>query len=367
MPEKNLFYLLALHRAPHVGDIMAKKLIAACGSAEAVFRESRKNLLNIEKVGEYTVNSLFRKENLLEAEQELSFICDHAIHCNSFQDPDYPDALRHSIDGPLLLFTEGNYSIENKKIISIVGTRHATRYGMDFCEKLVAELAVFDPVIVSGLAYGIDICAHRAALNNNLQTIACLAHGLPFTYPSRHRKDRSLINENGGCITDFWSTDKPERNNFLKRNRVIAGLSLATIVIESGEKGGSLVTADIAHSYDREVFAVPGKPADRYSRGCNDLIKSQKAHMLTSAADLVYMLGWNIEKTPKQQRMIFPELEGAEKSVYELLLEKGKMPGDEVALLCGLSQAELMPALLSLEMKGMVNPLPGKCFEPVMA
>ena len=203
---------------------------------------------------------------------------------------------------------------------------------------MINTLAPLNPTIVSGFAYGIDITAHRTALANNLQTIGCLAHGLNQIYPKSHKPFVAGVEKNGGFMTEFWSSSNPERENFLKRNRVIAGLSQATIVIESADKGGSLVTADIANSYNREVFALPGRSSDKYSRGCNNLIKQQKAHMITSAADLIYMLGWELEtKTDKSiQKQLFVSLDDTEQKLYNYLQQEGKQLLDTIALRCEL-------------------------------
>ena len=214
---------------------------------------------------------------LKKLKKELKFIKNNDIDCLLFTDDEYPDKLKHCIDGPILIFKSGNIDLKQQRIISIVGTRKITTSGIAFCEKLIEQLAEFNPLIVSGFAYGTDITAQKAAMKHNLQTVGCLAHGLNQVYPKVHKKYVAEVEKHGGFLTEFWSTSSPERENFLKRNRIIAGLSEATIVIESAEKGGSLVTADIANSYNREVFAVPGRTTDSQSVGCNNLIKYQKA------------------------------------------------------------------------------------------
>jgi len=273
MTENSLLFALALQNVSKIGDITAKKLIYHCGSAEAVLKEKRNNLLKIDGIGSTVISDLFNKHHLLEAEQELHFIKANNIVCHYFMDDSYPERLQHCIDGPIVLFQSGNITLKEQHIISIVGTRKITTHGIAQCEKLVEELSPYNPIIVSGFAYGTDITAQKAALKNNLQTIGCLAHGLNQIYPKVHKKYMADIERHGGFFTDFWTTDGFDRNNFLKRNRIIAGLSEATIVIESAEKGGSLVTADIANSYNREVFAVPGRSTDSQSVGCNNLIK----------------------------------------------------------------------------------------------
>lgn len=279
----------------------------------------------------------------------------------------YPAYLKHCIDSPILLFSQGNIDLNRRRIISIVGTRNITSYGTSFCEQLIEDLAPLDPIIVSGFAYGVDICVQRAAVKHGLQTIGCLAHGLNQIYPKIHEKYVPDINKNGGFFTEFWSTSQPDRENFLKRNRIIAGMGEATIVVESAEKGGSLVTADIANSYNRDVFAVPGRTQDKYSSGCNNLIKHQKAQMLTSAADLIYMMGWELEeKEPVSiQKQLFVDLDDTEKEIYDYLQQGGKQMLDLIALDCKLPIFKVSSTLLNMEMKGVVRPLPGKLFEAI--
>lgn len=366
MTENNLLYALALQNVSKIGDITAKKLIQYCGSAEAVIKEKKKNLLKIDGIGSILISDLFSKHHLIEAEQELKFIRNNNIVCHYFTDDVYPEKLKHCVDGPIVLFQTGKINLDKKRIISIVGTRKITTHGIAVCENLVEELAPFNPIIVSGLAYGTDITAQKAALKHNLQTIACLAHGLNQIYPKVHKKYVADIERYGGFFTDFWSTDDFDRNNFLKRNRIIAGLSEATIVIESAEKGGSLVTADIAISYNREVFAVPGRITDTQSVGCNNLIKQQRAHVLSKPADVPYILNWHIEseKMPIQKKL-FVELDADEKVVYIFLKDGGKELLDIIALKCDMPTFRIASILLNMELKGVVRPLPGKQFEIV--
>ncbi|UZH56592.1 DNA-protecting protein DprA [Salinimicrobium tongyeongense] len=366
MKVSDLQYVLALQHVPNLGDVSAKKLIRHTGSAEAVFKEKKSVLLKIGGIGNTKLSYLFSSENLKAAEKELEFILKNSIKTLYYEHSDYPEKLKHCTDGPILLFQRGNIQLINRKIISVVGTRKATPHGINFCEQLLEELAPLDPVIVSGFAYGIDIAAQRAALKHKLQTIGCLAHGLNQMYPGLHQKYVAEVERNGGFLTDFWSTDTFDRNNFLKRNRIIAGMCEATIVIESAEKGGSLVTADIANSYNREVFAVPGRPGDLQSKGCNMLIKSQQAHVLTSAVDLVYMLNWRSQTPVKPvQKQLFVELEEEEQALYGYLKDKGKEQLDLIALNCSIPTFKAATLLLNMELKGVVRPLPGKLFEAV--
>jgi DNA processing protein len=367
MTETDLLYVLALQNVAKIGDITAKKLISHCGSPEAIFKEKKKNLLNIDGIGTTTISDLFGIYHFEAAEKEMKYIKDNDVECLYFMDSNYPEKLKHCIDGPILLFQSGNIDLKKQRIISIVGTRKITTYGIAFCEQLVEQLAVFNPVIVSGFAYGTDITAQKYALKHNLQTIGCLAHGLNQIYPAVHKKYVADIEKNGGFMTDFWSSSTPERENFLKRNRIIAGLSEATIVIESAERGGSLVTADIANSYNRDVFAVPGRTTDSQSMGCNNLIKFQKAHVLSNPLDVPYILNWELEdkKKPAIQKQLFVELDDQEKLIYNYLKANDKKMLDIIAIECHLPIFKVAGLLLNMELKGVIRPLPGKLFEVI--
>ena len=364
MSSEELQYVLALQHIPNLGDTLAKKLIRHFGSAKNVLQQKKQNLLKIDGIGGYRLRDFFDATHLKAAEEELKFIEKNQIKVLYFKDQDYPDKLKHCIDGPVVLFQRGDINLKDQKIISVVGTRKITQSGVAFCEKFIEKLSPLNPVIVSGFAYGVDITAQKAAVANKLQNIGCLAHGLNQIYPKVHQKYVASVEEHGGFFTDFWSSDKFDRNNFLKRNRIIAGLSEATVVIESAEKGGSLVTADIANSYNREVFAVPGRPSDKLSKGCNDLIKSQKAHLLNSAADLIYMLNWQPEESAKPvQKQLFVELDEEENNVLDFLQKEGKAQLDSIAINCNFPSYKTAGILINMELKGVVRPLPGKLFE----
>lgn len=367
MTETELLYTLALQHVPNIGDIIAKRLIQHCGSAEAVLKEKKQHLLKIDGIGSVIMGDLFEGHHLKEAEKEIEFIKENNIKVTYFKDDDYPEKLKHCIDGPILLFQSGAINLKQQRLISIVGARKITTSGMAFCEDLVEKLAIYNPVIISGFAYGTDITAHKTAMKHHLQTIGCLAHGLNQIYPAVHKKYMVDMEKNGGFFTDFWSSDTFDKNNFLKRNRIIAGLSEATIVIESAEKGGSLVTADIANSYNRDVFAVPGRTTDLQSMGCNNLIKHQKAHMLTTPLDVPYILNWQLEKDTKPaiQKQLFVELDDIEKIIYNYLKEKEKQLLDVIAIECQMPIFKVASVLLNMELKGVIRPLPGKLFEVV--
>lgn len=367
MKNQELLNLLALINAEGIGDVLAKKLISYCGSASAVFSEKKQSLAKIPGVGTSITYNLKNKTNFERAFQEIEYIDKNSIQFSYFKDDDYPNYLKHCFDAPVLFFKKGDIDINNYKTISIVGTRQMTSYGKSVLEDLILKLKEYNPIIVSGLAYGVDIHAHKLALEHQLQTIGVLAHGLDRVYPSIHKKYANEMFKNGGLITEFWSGTKPDKENFVKRNRIVAGLSQATIVIESAEKGGSLITADLANSYNRDVFAVPGRITDAYSRGCNQLIKINKAATLTSAKDVAYILGWEKDDENKKaiQQQLFIELNDTEKQVYNYLLKEGKQQLDVIALHCNLPIFKIATLLLTLELKGVIKPLPGKIFEAV--
>ena len=376
MRHEDLFYVLALLKVEGVGDIVAKKLLSHCGEPAAIFKTKASQLQSIDGIGSVLLRNLKDKSVFQKAENELRFIEQNQIDVAFFQDENYPERLKHCPDSPVLLFSSGNIQLKNAKIISIVGTRQVTSYGVDFCKKLIAEIAPLNPIIVSGFAYGVDIIAHQAALENNLQTIGVLAHGLNQIYPKSHKKYVQKVAENGGFMTEFWSASNPERENFVRRNRIVAGISEATIVIESADKGGSLITANLANDYNRDVFAVPGRASDIFSQGCNNLIKTQRANLLTSAADLIYHLNWDIE-TPSTrgkaelsvakpiQKQLFVSLDPEEQKTYDFLQKNGRQLMDNIALECDFPIFKISGILLNMELKGVVRPLPGKLFEAI--
>ena len=364
MTDNETIAALRLQRVPKIGDITAKKLIAACGSPSAIFLDKREHLLRLDGIGSWTISGLWDRAYQEAAEAEWAFIDKHGIRPIYYQDASYPALLKNCPDGPILMFAKGDMDWESRKLVSVVGTRSMTRYGQEFCEKFIDEIAGIDPVIISGLAFGVDICAQRTAMKVGLQTIACLGHGLNQIYPREHAADARLMQDKGGCLTEFWSTSKPDREHFLQRNRIIAGMSHATVVIESASRGGSLVTADLAFGYNREVFSVPGRPTDIFSEGCNGLIGSQKAQLITSAADLIYYMGWEEDKRERAiQQRLFDPMSEQEKEIHAFLMAKGREHLDTIAVNFNLPVHDLASILLTMEMKGVVRPLPGKWFE----
>jgi DNA processing protein len=365
MPEVSLKHKIALGLIPRIGDINARKLVSHFGSVEAVFYEPYRNLVKIPGIGSGIAKYISNRSYLDVAEQEIEYILKNNIRTYFYLDNDYPFRLRQCDDSPVVFFFMGNCDLNAVKILSVVGTRNATSHGKEICEKIIGGLAAGHPdlIIVSGLAYGIDIASHKAALTNNLQTIGVLAHGFKTTYPAIHASTARTIAREGGLLTDFLSDALPERNNFLKRNRIIAGLSDATLVVESGIKGGALITADIANSYNRDVFAVPGRPDDQWSAGCNSLIKNNKAALIECSDDIEYFLDWKPEKSkPPVQRTLFSELDENEKMIYELLTKQGEMNIDTICRSLEIPVYKLSSILLQMEFKGLLKCYPGNIY-----
>ncbi len=359
-----MLYKIGLTLIPGVGDVNGKKLVAYCGGVEAVFKEKKQNLLKIPGIGQSVVNSLKNSEILLRAEEELEFINKYRITPLFYLDNNYPTRLTHCVDSPILLYYKGNANLNSEKIVSIVGTRNASTYGRSVCEEIIDDLHSMNALVVSGLAYGIDTCAHKASLKNGIKTIAVLAHGLDTIYPQQNKTLSKKLLTNGGLLTEFMSKSKPDRENFPKRNRIVAGLSDAVIVIESGKKGGALITANIANSYNRDVFAVPGNLGEKLSEGCNNLIKTNKAALIQSADDLKYIMGWENEikiATPKQKKL-FVKLSKDEEILLNILKEKKEMDIDTLRFTSDLSMSKVAAALLNMEFEGIIISLPGKIY-----
>jgi len=358
-------YEIALSLIKGVGHIKAKNLIAYCGGAEAIFKETKKNLLKIPDIGEYCVKSILNHDVLERADEESEFIKKNNITPIFYLDDAYPKRLKHCDDSPIILYFKGNCDFNVQKVISIVGTRNATDYGKEFCKNLIDELSVHQLLIISGLAYGIDISAHKEALNKNIPTVGVLGHGLDRIYPGVHVQYAKKMLENGGLLTEFISYTKPDRENFPMRNRIIAGLSDAVVVVEAKETGGALITAEIANSYNRDVFALPGRINDEFSFGCNRLIKTNKAALIQSAKDIEYILGWETSpiKSSSVQKQLFIELTSEEEKILNIMKTNGETSIDMLAVLSEMSMSKVSVLLLNLEFKGIVRCLPGKLYK----
>lgn len=360
-----LLYQIGLTMINGIGGVLARQLLNTFGHAEAVFKEKRQSLERVPGIGTLLATEIKRPEVLQRAEKEINFMEKAHIAPLFIEDVAYPARLKECPDAPLLLYYKGAADLNTMHILSIVGTRHATPYGLEATSFLLDGLRIMypDTLIVSGLAYGIDVKAHRSALQYHLPTVGVLAHGLDRIYPTAHRQTAVNMLESGGLLTDFPSGTEPDRPNFLKRNRIIAGLSEATVVIESARKGGSLVTADIAFSYNREVFAFPGRSNDYYSAGCNELIRKNKAGLITSAEDLIAALGWQNQSisAPKQAELLFddsPEIQ----QILRLLREQKELHINQLSKATQISIQQLTPILFDLEMNNRIKSLPGNMY-----
>ena len=364
--NSELIYQLALTLVPNIGCVQAKILIEHFGDAASLFTAKESTLKNIEGIGEIRARSIKSFSDFSIAEDEIKFIEKTGIKPLFIGSNEYPKRLMNCYDSPTLLFCKGEADLNVSKIIAVVGTRSHSEYGKQITEKLIKELVDQKVLVISGLAFGIDAIAHKAAIKNNLATAGVLAHGLDQVYPSEHNGlAKDILKHNGTLLTEYRSKTKPDKHNFPVRNRIVAGMSDAIIVIESGIKGGSMITAELANGYNKDVFAVPGKITDVKSAGCNFLVKNNKAMILTDTQELIDVMGWE-ERSRKSgvrsQKELFIELSKDEKIIIDILKEKESVPIDELNLKSGLSSSSVAVALLNLELQGVVNSLPGKMY-----
>jgi DNA processing protein len=363
LTNEELKYRIALTLIPGIGDVLGKKLVAYCGSVEGVFKQKKAALLKIPGIGNFFANAVMRHSVFGLAEKEMRFIEQERVTTLFYLDENYPERLKQCADGPMMLYYKGNAVLNNKRVLGIVGTRNATEYGKDRCGELLTGLASQNLLIVSGLAYGIDIYAHRSCLKHGIQTVAVLAHGLDVIYPPLHCSTAHKMVMNGGLLTDYTSRTRPDKENFPRRNRIVAGMCDAVVVIESAVGGGSMITAEIAGSYSRDVYAFPGRTGDMYSAGCNKLIKENKAGLIENADDLVRMLGWEEQKTKiPAQCSLFAALTEEEEKIVEAMKGKGNVHIDEISILAQLPVQRISALLLNLEFTGVLKSLPGKMY-----
>ena len=368
-PEEEQIYSIALTMVPGIGHIGAKHLIDGMGNAVDVFRLRKEIPERIPEVSQRVIEALDCPQAVLRAEQEYEFIRKNRISCLSFHDEAYPSRLRECEDAPVVLFFKGNADLNSLHIQNMVGTRNATDYWTQICATFMRDLKALCPdvLVVSGLAYGIDIHAHREALANELPTVGVLAHGLDRIYPHVHRKTAVDMLEKGGLLTEFLSGTNPDRHNFISRNRIVAGMCDATIVIESAEKGGSLITAELAEGYHRDCFAFPGRISDEYSKGCNRLIRDNKASLLLSAEDFVQAMGWNIPMTLSEkvsvQRSLFIELSEEEQKIVAILEKLGNLQINSLVVEADIPVNKMTALLFELEMKGVIRVLAGGMYQ----
>lgn len=363
--EQEKLYTIALNIVPKIGPAIARKLIEHYGSATNIFFQKKQELRRISGIGISLALSLVDKQILKRAEEEIEFCIKNKISILHYKQDDFPPLLNECYDAPTILFLKGNKKLEERKVISIVGTRKATEYGKSQCEKLIKDLTEkgYKLNIVSGLASGIDGCAHKMALKYGQQTTAIVAHGLKTIYPANHRELASEIVKNGSVFTEFLSDTKPEGFNFVRRNRIIAGLSSAVVVVESPVKGGSMITASLSNSYNRDVFAFPGRVTDTNQGGCNFLIKTNRAAMIENAEDLESFMGWHTHHPKPIQPKIFKSFSDEEKLIIKQLEEQEKISLNAMVKLTGIPINKISFHIINLEMDGIIKSLPGNFFK----
>ena len=360
---KDLLYKVALTKIPLVGAVTAKNLISYCGGAREVFEARKRELIKIPGIGLQTANSIVNQTVLEEAEKEVAYIEQENITPLFYLDENYPQRLKHYPDAPVVLFYKGTANLNHHRIVGIIGTRKPTPQGISICENLVEELKSFGPIIISGLAYGIDISAHRKTLELGMETVAVLGHGLKRVYPAQHKKTALEMIERGGLLTEFASHVNPERENFPMRNRIVAGLCDAVVVVETAVRGGSMITAQLASGYNKDVFAFPGRVKDKYSQGCHQLIKNNIANLTEGVDDITAVLGWEKKEhngKASKQEQLFYALTDLEKLVVDAIQEAEEIGVDQLSFQIKISNSELASLLLNLEFQGVVRSLPGK-------
>ncbi len=364
--EQALIYKLALHLLPGIGPVLARALVSYCGGIEDIFTMRKGLLERIPGIGKERASAIINHRSFQKAEEELAFMKNEQIKFLFYLDKQYPLRLKNCEDAPVGLFYKGNISLNEPKTLAIVGTRHMTSYGKEMTTAIVRDLQPYKVTIISGLAYGIDSVAHKEAIKNNLPTVGVMAHGLRVIYPAEHRPLAEKMQLNGGLLTEYTSKAKAEVDNFPARNRIVAGMSDAILVVESAKRGGALITADLANGYNRDVFAIPGRCGDHYSQGCNELIRQNKAALVQSAKDITDLMNWTIEdqqQPPNRfiQAELFSTLSEQEQTLLTLMKPE-KQSLDNMAISTGIPIQQISSLLLKLEFAGLVKALPGKMF-----
>jgi len=357
---------IALTFLKNIGPVASKGLLERFGDAERIFKAPKSKWLKVPGIGEWTLEGVDLSAALSRAEQELNFVETNNITTLFYTDIEYPRRLKNCVDSPVLLYAKGNMDLNTRRVVSIVGTRRATEYGKELCRQLIEELQQYDVLVVSGLAAGIDTATHKESMKRGLQTVGVLGHGLEMMYPAGNRALAEKMQENGGILTEYPSGTIADSKNFPQRNRIVAGMSDATIVIEASIKGGALITAEIANSYNRDVFAFPGRINDEYSEGCNFLIRNNKAALLTCAADLAYILGWEDDEIvrPKKEQLTLPmDLSDDERLIFSIINQhKSPLAIDDLTIKTNMPVSQLAMNLLNMEMQGYIRSLPGKTY-----
>lgn len=359
MNHSELHCKIALSFLLGIGPRKAARLLSTLGSAEAVFLESLATIHRLSGIPKDALRAMRRENAISHADAHVNYMLKHNISVYFYLDAEYPRRLKQCADAPIVLFGRGKNELNAPRMVSIVGTRNASSYGTGLCEALLHEFIGKDITVVSGMAYGIDICAHHYCVRQNIPTIGVLGHGPDRIYPHVHQRIAEQMMEYGGILTEFLPGTKPDRENFPMRNRIVAGMTDATIVIESKKSGGSLITAELANDYNKDVFAFPGNIGQSLSEGCNQLIRQQKAHLITHAEDFLTFMSWNDASTTGIQRSFFNELDLEDRNIVELLTAPQGEHIDVLSARTGIAISALNVRLFHLEMKGIVKPLPG--------
>lgn len=366
-PTKELLYQLALPEVPQIGPVQARLLMEHFECAEAVFKAKKSTLEKIEGIGEIRAAAIKSFHHFNIFEKEISFIEKYKIRVLFIKDKAYPQKLLNCYDPPTILYYKGEADLNNRKNIAIIGTRNHTDYGKQLIQQLIHDLQPYDPLIISGLAAGIDALAHKKCLHLQIPTVGVLGHGLDTIYPNHHKNlAKEMLLQHGGLLTEFKKGTLPDKHNFPTRNRIVAGMSDAVVVIETASKGGSMITARLAFEYNRDLFAFPGKTTDARSEGCNRLIQEQKAQLIFSAKDIIEIMGWDRKPTNVNiQRKIFEELAPNENMIVDTLHTSGELHVDQLQMITKLSGSTLAANLLQLELKGIIKQSPGKIFSAI--
>jgi DNA processing protein len=366
--HEDLLFQISLLHVPNIGAVHAKMLIDHFGTARNIFHAPVKQLESIEGIGHGRARNIRKFHEFGKAEKEIRFLEKFKIKPFFITEPQYPQRLLNCYDPPTMIFFKGIAELNSARILSIVGTRKNSEYGKATTERLVRELAKFQPIIISGLAFGIDTIAHKSAIRNQVSTVAVLAHGLHTIYPFENASLAREIVSSGGLLSEFPSGTDPDKHNFPSRNRIVAGLSDAVIVIETGQKGGSMITAELGDSYHRDVFAVPGRSTDPKSEGCNFLIRNNKAVLLNDGMELAESLGWihNETQKPSKQTELFVTLSEEEKRVFEIIDESGGIHVDQLMSKSTFSASRFASIILNLEIHNLIIALPGKVYKTAL-
>lgn len=361
--NQNLIYKIALTKIPQVGICTARILVDTCGGIEAIFRENTKSLRKIPRVSKTMAENIANADVEALSAVDLAFINEHKIRALFFKDSDYPTRLIPFADSPMMLYYKGNANLNAERTVAIVGTRRPTENGRMICEEIVKGLAKYQVTIISGLAYGIDVTAHQKCLSLQIPTIGVLGHGMSQIYPAAHKSVAAQMLKGGGLLTQFGPDMGPDREHFPMRNKIVAGLADAVVVVETARKGGSMITAEMANAYNKDVFAVPGRLNDPYSKGANHLIKAHKAQLLESAEDVAYIMRWSKrEELEKRQAQLFPELDDREKEILKIIGDTHQVNIDQLRYQTDFTNSEMAALILELEFKGLIKTLPGKRF-----